>query len=131
MIKSHRITAGLGNPPLPYYTNDVESMNNVIKHHTGSKVQELPQFVESMKKMISNQKKEIEKAIIGMGEYRVIPEFRNLAMESKIFFQKTTKQRERVINKFFVATLKPKLNKSMNTIVTTLTLCLFSQFLIM
>ena len=106
MLKSHRIAAGLGNPPQPYYTNDVESMNNVIKHQTSFKVQELPQFVESMKKMIDCQKREIEKAIIGMGEYRVSPEFRNLAVDARLFFQKTVKQREKVIHTFFSATLK-------------------------
>ena len=31
MLKPVRVAAGLGNPPQPYYTNDVESHNNVIK----------------------------------------------------------------------------------------------------
>ena len=34
MLKPKRICCGLGNPPAPFYTNDVESQNNVIKHQT-------------------------------------------------------------------------------------------------
>ena len=102
MLKPHRIAAGLGNPPHPYYTNDVESMNKVLKHHTKCKVQELPQFIESMKKIMNDQKKEIERAIIGMGEYRVASAFKYLSINSTLFFQKTSKQRERVVNLFLM-----------------------------
>ena len=46
MLKPVRMHAGLGNPPQPFYTNDVESHNNVIKKHTNYTAHELPQFVE-------------------------------------------------------------------------------------
>lgn len=72
MLKPIRMSAGLGNPPEPFYTNDVASLNKVIKHQVKYKSQELPQFVLSMKEMIENQKKDIEKAIIGIGEHRLV-----------------------------------------------------------
>ena len=34
MIQPVRVAAGLGNPPQPYYTNDIESRNTVIKQKT-------------------------------------------------------------------------------------------------
>lgn len=67
MLKLVRVAAGLGNPPQPFYTNDVESYNNVIKQHTKYTAQELPQSVEKMKTLITTQKNEIEKAVVGMG----------------------------------------------------------------
>lgn len=59
MLKPLRIAARLGNPPLPFYTNEVESQNNVIKQQLSYRAQELPKFVESMRKMIENQRKDI------------------------------------------------------------------------
>ena len=61
--------AGLGNPPKPFCTNDVQS-HNVIKKHTNYTAQALPQFVEKMKSLIVNRK-ELERAVVGIGEYRV------------------------------------------------------------
>ena len=37
MLKEHRIKAGLGNTLEPFYTNDVESQNQVIKHQMNYK----------------------------------------------------------------------------------------------
>ena len=101
MLKPLRMAAGLGNPPDPYYTNDVESLNKVIKHQVKYKAQELPQFVLSMKEMIENQKKDIEKAIIGMGEYRLVESCRHLAIDKHKFFQMNEKQRDKCLKKFF------------------------------
>ena len=68
MLKSLRVAAGFGNPPQPYYTNNVECHNNVIKQQTNYRAQELPNFIDSMKKMIDNQKKEVERAIITVAD---------------------------------------------------------------
>ena len=68
MLKQKRICCGLGNPPAPFYTNDVESQNNVIKHQTQYKAKELPEFVATIQTMIANQKEEIVRAIAGIGE---------------------------------------------------------------
>ena len=103
MLKKLRVAAGLGNPPQPYYTNDVECHNNVIKQQTNYRAQELPQFIESMKKMIENQKKEIERAIVGMGEYRLSSDFCELQVDTRKFFQKSEAQREKLIKRFFTA----------------------------
>ena len=84
ILKSHRVYAGLGNPPVAFYTNDVESRNNVIKQQASYRAhdEELPQFVQSMTRLIISQKKEIERAVIGTGEYRIQPEFSNLWVDS-------------------------------------------------
>ena len=103
MLKSLRVAAGLGNPPQPYYTNDVECHNNVIKQQTNYRAQELPNFIDSMKKMIDNQKKEVERAIIGMGEYKISSEFSELQVDTRKFFQMSGAQREKVIKRFFTA----------------------------
>jgi hypothetical protein len=49
------------------------------------RAQELPQFIDSMKRMIENQKKEIERAIVGMGEYKISSEFSEFKSTPEIF----------------------------------------------
>lgn len=97
MLKPVRIQACLGDPPRPFYTNDVESRNNVIKQHTNYTAQELPQFVAKMKDLITKQKEEIDRALIGMGEYRVQSQFNKLVVDKRKFFQMSESQRERAL----------------------------------
>ena len=75
-------------------TNDVKSHKNVIKQHKLHNL-ELPQFVQKMKTLITTQKKEIERAVIGMGEYQVSSQFMEFAVDARKFFQMTESQHER------------------------------------
>ena len=63
MIRPLQEQVGLGSPPAPYYTNDIESKNNILKQHLQRKASQLPEFVESMKALITEQRSEIEKAV--------------------------------------------------------------------
>lgn len=71
MLQDVREKAGLGNPPTPYYTNEVESKNKLLKEEVEYKSSQLPEFIEKMKRLMEGQKQEIEPAIIGSGEYRL------------------------------------------------------------
>ena len=101
MLKPVRICVSLENPPQPFYTNDVESHNNVIKKHTNYTAHELLQFVEKMKRLIINQREEIERAVIGMGEYWVSKEFDFLAVDARKYVRISDKQKTNAINRFF------------------------------
>ena len=103
MLKSKRMFCGLGNPPEPFYTNDVESQNSVIKHQTQYKAKELPDFVSTMQTMITNQKQEIEKSVAGCGEYQIVDEYKHLQVASRKFCQMTRKQKEKHVKHFFSA----------------------------
>lgn len=106
MLKPVRICAGLENPPNPFYTNDVESHCNVIKKHTNYTAHELPQFVEKMKTLIIIQKEEIERAVIGMGEYRVAKNFSHLAVGARKYVMMSEKQKANAINQFLVPRMR-------------------------
>ena len=105
MLKDKREAAGLGSPPEPFYTNDVESKYRVLKHHTSYKPQQLPEFVETMRSMYEDQKQEIERAVVGIGEYKLCPPYRALEVESKEWFKKNQKQRQRILERFAKAEL--------------------------
>ena len=101
MLKQKRICYGLGNPPAPFYTNDVESQNNVIKHQTQYKAKELPEFVAIIQTMIANQKEEIIRAIAGLGEYQIVEKYKYLKVKARKFHQMTENQKQKHVNSFF------------------------------
>lgn len=105
MLKEKRQAAGLGSPPEPFYTNDVESKNRVLKEQTCYKPQQLPSFVQSMKSMFEDQKQEIDKAVVGLGEYQLCEEYQSYGVDTKEWFKKNQKQRERVLDRFAKAQL--------------------------
>lgn len=70
MLKSIRRASGLGNPPDAFYTNDVESINRVIKRKTDYKTTEWPDFCKLARELLDEQEGEIEKAVLGIGEYK-------------------------------------------------------------
>ena len=106
MLQDVREKAGLGSPPTPYYTNEVESKNKLLKEEVEYKSSQLPEFLEKMKRLMEGQKQEIERAIIGSGEYRLRKEYHNLAVESSKWFKMTTEQRQRKIDRFMKATIQ-------------------------
>jgi len=92
MLYPVRERAGLGSPPEPFYTNAVESKNNVLKQHLERKSSTLPDFVDSMRTLLSKQRQEIEMAVALMGEYRVVPKYSHLACEHTKWFTMPPKE---------------------------------------
>ena len=62
MVQDVRQKAGLGSPAEPYYTNEVESKNKLLKEEVQYKRSQLPDFINKMGEMMHNQKQEIERA---------------------------------------------------------------------
>ena len=61
--------AGLGKPPIGYFTNPNESVNSALKKKTNYKKQELPVFINLMRNFVIQQQEEVEKAVTGGGKY--------------------------------------------------------------
>ena len=105
MLRSVREKAGLGSPPTPYYTNEVESKNRVLKEEVLYKSCQLPDFIQKMKSVFEQQKAEIERAVVNTGEYRLRAEYQHLSVESSKWFKLSNEQRRRKIEKFMKAPL--------------------------
>ena len=116
MLKDKREEAGLGSPPDPFYTNDVEPKNRVLKLQAEYKPQELPTFVETMKGLLQEQKHEIEKAMIGVGEYKLLPAYSDLEVPHGQWFKKNEKQRHRLLNRFMNAAVRGGQNAALATV---------------
>ena len=69
MLPNVHTKAGLGCLPAPYYTNEVESKNKILKDEVKHRHTELPDFVEKVRALLEEQRLEIENAIVGTGQY--------------------------------------------------------------
>ena len=102
-----REDVGLGSPSSAYYTNDSESINALLKESLGYKKHQWGVFNEKVKRIVKQQQKEMEKAIIGYGEYRLRPQYSFLAISEEKWFKMTQDQRLRLIQKFNVCAVRP------------------------
>ena len=100
MVQDVRRKAGLGCPPEPYYTNEVESKNKLLKEEVQYKKSQLPDFIGKMGEMMHNQKQEIERAVLTSGEYRVREEYKHMTVATTKWFQMTIDQRNRRVATF-------------------------------
>ena len=89
MIQGVHQNGGLGSPPEPYYTNEVESKNKSKKRYN-TKKSDLPEFVQKMSNLMHEQKQEIERSVINSGEYRIREEYQQYAVDSTRCFQMTS-----------------------------------------
>ena len=106
-VTPRREKAGLGCPPSPYCTNDIESKNNILKQHLHRKPSALPDFVDSMKALITTQRTEVETAVASHGEYHLKSQYSKLACDQQKQFKMPSKQRLGKISSFMKASVIP------------------------
>ena len=94
MIATVCEAAGLGSPPVHYTTNRNECMNNVAKAYVNYRKSNWVELVKNMHHLVTEQIKEVEKAAIGMGEYKFRLAYCHLELHSKKRFLMTTEQRQ-------------------------------------
>ena len=52
-------------------------MNALLKNKVEYKRSELPEFLEKLKEAINEQDREVERAVINRGKYKLLPEFQS------------------------------------------------------
>jgi hypothetical protein len=92
---------GLGSPPPAFYTNDSESINALLKESNNYKKHQWDIFNENVQ-----QQCEMEKAVIGYGEYQLRPEYSFLAVPEEKWFRMSQDQRQRCIQKLNSCTVR-------------------------
>lgn len=85
MLRSVREEAGLGSPPDAFYTNASESLNSIIKAKVHYKRSELPQFISKLNELVEDQRRELERAVIGRGKYVLRKEYKHLEVKQNGF----------------------------------------------
>lgn len=115
-LRSLREELGLGSPPTAFYTNNSESINAFLKESLGYKKHQWGIFNEKVKKIVQQQQREMEKAIIGYGEYQLRSQFSFLAVNEEKWFRLSQEQRLFHIKKFNSCTVRSSMNQEQNSV---------------
>ena len=100
-LKEDRELAGLGSPPLSYYTNPNESINSALKRKVNFTKQQWPAFNDSMKEFVGQQQREVEKAIVGGGKFVLWDAYKCFEVtEAGKWWKMTEEQRKLHLRKF-------------------------------
>ena len=124
MLSTIREECGLGCPPIPFTTNACEAANSMLKSHTKYKRSEIFEFLQKLKELITEQDREIERAIIGRGKYELRPQYHSLSILESKWFIMSTSQRELHLKKFSNTTVCETSSLSDDTLDQSLTTCL-------
>jgi hypothetical protein len=105
--------AGLGSPPLPYYTNPNESINSTLKKKVNFTKQQWPTFNNLMKEFVSQQKREVEKAIVGGGKFELRTEYESHGIfEAGKWWKMSEEQKKLHLHKFHTCTVSNPVSQS-------------------
>jgi hypothetical protein len=110
MLKEARRNAGLGDPPIPYYTNIPESANALIKRGVNFRQNEIADFCREMGILLSRQKEDVDSAVINKGPYRLAPAFSSFEVSQSDWFKMNTKQREAHLKRFHAKRMSNEAN---------------------
>ena len=99
MLRPVREECGLGCPSAIFTTNASKSSNVVLKRKVDYKKSELPVFIKKIKELVSEQQKEVERAIVCRGKYQFHPQYKYLQVPENKWFSMTTQQRTKYLSK--------------------------------
>ena len=105
MLRPIREECGLGCPPEPFTTNASESINAMLKRKVNYKRSKFPTFVDKVKELIKEQQKEVERAVIGRGKYKLEYQYQSLGVPESKWFVMTSQQRNTHLSKLQSAAL--------------------------
>ena len=71
-----------------FTTNSSESINHVIKQEVEWKENKLPQLISHLKSIAAQHQAELEKAIIGRGEWHFCPQYTTFKVPESVWFSK-------------------------------------------
>ena len=100
---SEKPTLRLTNDSKAWTNNNAESLNHVLKKETNWRPQKLDELVEILKKQVKNQYHNQKKAIVGMGDFRLAPEFRSHGISLQTWTSKSKNAQETHFKKFLSA----------------------------
>ena len=80
--------------PSIFTTNASESINALLKRKLDYKKQELPVFIEKVKELVSEQKQDVERALINRGKLQLRCQYQALGVREGDWFTMNSQQRK-------------------------------------
>ena len=107
VLPSVRAKAGLIDARLHFTTNTSETLNNVIKQEMNCKESKLPTLIKHLKHICDRHTAELEKAVIGRGEWQFTSANSHLKVQDIAWFSMTQPSKEKHMKRVFSAKVIP------------------------
>ena len=92
--------------PAPFYTNDSESINSLLKDSLGYKKHQWGLFNNKIKQLVKQQQQEVEKVLIGLGVCEMRQQYSFLSVPEEKWFRMSEEQRLRHLHKFNLCSVR-------------------------
>ena len=89
--------------PPDWTNNNSESINHILKMKIDWRPQAIPQLINSIYEVVQGHYTDVERAIMGQGEYRLHKDFEELFVQPAVWCSKSDDQRRRHLDKFQMA----------------------------
>lgn len=93
--------------------NNCESINHVLKQACAWKSLELVDLVQKLHMVVEGQYREIQRAICGIGDFRLVEEYKKFGVPRDVWIEKDSKQKKRHLRKYALC-IKETLIRSTN-----------------
>ena len=91
---------GLLLPARSWTNNNSESINHVLKQAINWKPQPLPDLITSLHDAVCGQYRELERAVVGLGEFELCADYKRFSVPSSTWAQLPPEKRKRHLIKF-------------------------------
>ena len=109
MITSVRTSAGLGNRPKSFTTNNNELLNHLLKQKADYKRNEWPSFNKLLRDLCEQQQHECAKAVFGEGEFELVDAYKHLEVPHSMWIGMSPEQRKQSVDKINKITFGQKI----------------------
>ena len=103
--------------PYNWTSNNVESINHVLKMAVDWKPQALVDLVSKLYDVVRDQYQDVKRALIGRGNFKLSPSFAHHRIDKAVWLSKTPSERESLFQKFLKVVVK-NLGKEQENVAT-------------
>ena len=114
LIRNHvNLPARLKKMDKDWTNNNAESMNNILKIGTNHKVEDMPDLIDIIHRLVKSMYKDVEKSFVGMGNYTLRPSYMHYRLSVDAWCSKGDSERMKILEKFYRD--KGRTNKSVTS----------------
>ena len=102
MIRDHvNLPSRLKKMDKDWTNNNAESINNILKIGTNHKVEDMPDLIDIIYRLVKSMYKDVEKAFVGLGNYKLRPSYDHYKISVDAWCNKRDSERKKIMQRFY------------------------------
>ena len=102
MIRDHvNLPSRLKKMDKDWTNNNAESIYNILKIGTNHKVEDMPDLIDIIYRLVKSMYKDVEKAFVGLGNYKLRPSYDQYKISVDAWCNKGDSERKKIMQRFY------------------------------